>query len=587
MATGAISSNIFSRCTPAIGTDIEKCGALTLCSAVYPGADDLQTWFGGDSDAYKVIMDLAAEHMRGKVQGVKQNGLYDFLMANARVISPKKVRAFEVAGRWEYTPFFNISRKRIVNNIYWKVTLAEATNGGWAQTDDLDVLVTSLSSIPIDARWFPVGMRLYVSGKHAGTGSPASGDVSYHLAFTIKTVGSITGNAIALTLTPNNAYSVYASKSATLQEKAKVPLVANGTVLGVLSRGVPNVSDYEKWCAQIPGLNNEQLHPCWLETTRRSFCEDSEVEAYLEALRKTNGWFRKFGDVPTVELNRQIEEDFQRNQVNSWFFNKPYSNKQNINDYHELPQITVPTTTGLLLGAEGKCVGRKANAIGWYEQLSECDRVLDMQAESLNIRQFMNGLYHLKRAREGAGIPSDVIEVIGPSFFMKQLSFGIVQALADELGTDYFRITHALNTNKSEQGPFGFRFHQFDLNYPQVNLRLMASPFFDDLIAAHVAASGASAASVGRQLWLPDWSSMYPGVLETNTVVNESGSLQDIAKVNDDFMCVMKVPTKKQRLISTTGTAVLEAETTFQVFENLGDTVEKGVGTDDTAYFTS
>ena len=507
MATGAISSNIFSRCTPAIGTDIEKCGAITLCSAIYPGADDLQTWFGGDSSAYKVIMDLAAEHMRAKVQGVRQNGLYDFFWANARVISPKKVRAFENAGRWEYTPFFNISRKRHVNNNYWKVTLAEATNGGWAQTDDLDVTVESLSSIPIDARWFPVGMRLYVSGKHAGTGSPASGDVVYHLAFTVKTVGSIVGNTIALTLVPNNAYSVYASKSATLQEKAKVPLVANGTVLGVLSRGVPNVSDYEKWCAQIPGLNNEQLTPCWLETTRRSLCEDSEVEAYLKALRDTNTWFRKFGDVSTVDLNRQIEEDFQRNQVNSWFFNKAYSDKQTINDYMDLPQITVPSTTGLLLGAEGKCVGRKANAIGWYEQLSECDRVYDMQAESLDIRKFMNGLYHLKRAREGAGIPSDTIELIGPSFYMKQLAFGIVQALADEIGSDYFRITQALNTKGgSEVGPFGFRFHQFDLNYPQVNLRLMAHEFFDDLIAAHVAASGSGAASVGRQIWLPDWS---------------------------------------------------------------------------------
>lgn len=588
MATGAISSNIFSRCTPAIGTDIEKCGALTLCSAIYPGADDLQTWFGGDSSAYKIIMDLAAEHMRGKVQGVRQNGLYDFFSANARVISPKKVRAFENAGRWEFSPFFNISRKRHVNNNYWKVTLAEATNGGWAQTDDLDVTVESLSSIPIDARWFPVGMRLYVSGKHAGTGSPASGDVVYHLAFTVKTVGAINGNAIALTLVPNNAYSVYASKSATLQEKAKVPLVANGTVLGVLSRGVPNVSDYEKWCAQIPGLNNEQLSPTWLETTRRSFCEDSEVEAYLEALRKTNSWFRKFGDVSSVDLNRQIEEDFQRNQVNSWFFNKAYSDKQTVNSFMELPQITVPSTTGLLLGAEGKCVGRKANAIGWYEQLSECDRVYDMQAESLNIRKFMNGLYHLKRAREGAGIPSDTIEVIGPSFYMKQLAFGIVQALADEIGSDYFRITQALNTkNGSEVGPFGFRFHQFDLNYPQINLRLVAHEFFDDLIAAHVAASGSGAASVGRQIWLPDWTSMYPGVLETNTVVNESGKLQDIAKVNDDYMCVMKVPTNKQRLISTTGTAILEAETTFQVFENLGASVEKGDGADDSSYFTS
>lgn len=69
--------------------------------------------------------------------------------------------------------------------------------------------------------------------------------------------------------------------------------------------------------------------------------------------------------------------------------------------------------------------------------------------------------------------------------------------------------------------------------------------------------------------------------------MNESGKLQDIAKVNYDYMCVMKVPTKKQRMISTTGSAILEAETTFQVFESLGASVEKGSSTDDSSYFTS
>lgn len=189
-----------------------------------------------------------------------------------------------------------------------------------------------------------------------------------------------------------------------------MPLVANGTVLGVLSRGVPNVSDYEKWCAQIPGLNNEQLSPTWLETTRLFLREGSRRSRLTSrrSARPTRG-SASSATSSSVDLNRQLDEDFQRNQVNSWFFNKAYSDKQTINAYMELPQITVPSTTGLLLGAEGKCVGRKANAIGWYEQLSECDRVYDMQAESLDIRKFMNGLYHLKRAREGVGIPSSTI----------------------------------------------------------------------------------------------------------------------------------------------------------------------------------
>lgn len=584
--SGAISANIFSRCTPAIGTDIDRCGALTLCSATYPGADDLQTWYGGNQAAYKIIMDLAAEHMRGKLQGVRQNGLYDFLSANAKVISPKRVRAFEVIpGRWQMTPFFNVGRKRRINNIYWKATLAESAVGH-NQTDDLDVTVESLSSIPIDAKWFPVGQRVYITGKAAGTGSPAAGDVVYHLAFEITTIGSIVGNAITLTLTPNNAQSVYASKSATLQEKAKIPSLGNGEVLGVLTRGTPNVSNYEKWCAQIPGLNNEQLYPTFLETTRRSFCEDPEVEAYLEGLRKTNGWFAKFGDVPLVDLNRQIEEDFQRRQVETWFYGKAKSSKQNINEWMELPDITVPTSTGLILGAEGKCMGKKAHSVGWYEQLSQCDRVYDMQDEALNVRKLLNGLYHLQRAREDAGVPSETIEIYGPSMYMKTFAFALVSALADEIGPDYYRITSQLNAGKAEQGPFGFRFHEFSLQYPQANIRLVSNRFFDDAIAAYTAASSGHAAA-GRQLWIPDWSSMYPGVLETTTVVNESGKLQDIARVNDDYMCVMDIPTRKQRLISVTGAPVLDAETTTQIFEGLGSTIEKGSGTDETSYFTS
>lgn len=585
------TDNLFSRCLPAIGTNIESCGAVTACDAKVVTSGDLASIYGSNDTNYRILGNLIAADFVGKAVGVRQNGLYDFLQANKRVLGGKRLSVQQVAGGvWELSPFIKMGRKRQLNTEYWTATVPDGTPGMFDQNADLNLKIYSQSSIPADARWFPVGLRFFVSGKNAAYGTPPAtpaGDTTYRLAFVVKAfVGSgedSGGKYITITATPQNAGSTFKASGNpyATQAKAMIPasLPSNAT-LGLVVRGTPNVSDYESYCAEIPGLNNNQLLPFWIETTRYSICEDELTQKYLSALRDSNPFFKQFGDVETVELNRQIIEDFQRRHANSFFFNKPLNANQTLANYNNLPTIQVPTGS-LNLAVDGRCIGRKANATGIYEQLGECGRVYDMEAETLDLNKLFNSLYRLQREREAAGTKADIIELFTDSFYANQFIIGMVNYFKAKYGSDVFRLTMQLNQG-GEQGPFGFRFYRFTLDYPQVELRIVTHRMFDDMLAAHKAAGFETA---GRMLWAIDWQNVYQGIIDSNTVTNKTGDLKQLAAVDDSYSCVMKVPSRTTKLTSTTYTAVLEAETTSFVIENLGSAAPIGNSTNDGSYY--
>jgi len=585
------TDNLFSRCLPAIGTNIESCGAVTACDAKVVTSGDLASIYGSNDTNYRILGNLIAADFVGKAVGVRQNGLYDFLQANKRVLGGKRLSVQQVAGGvWELSPFIKMGRKRQLNTEYWTATVPDGTPGMLDQNADLNLKIYSQSSIPADARWFPVGLRFFVSGKNTAYGPegvPPAGDTTYRLAFVVKAfVGSgedSGGKYITITATPQNAGSTFKSSENpyATQAKAMIPasLPSNAT-LGLVVRGTPNVSDYESYCAEIPGLNNNQLLPFWIETTRYSICEDELTQKYLSALRDSNPFFKQFGDVETVELNRQIIEDFQRRHANSFFFNKPLNANQTLANYNNLPTIQVPTGS-LNLAVDGRCIGRKANATGIYEQLGECGRVYDMEAETLDLNKLFNSLYRLQREREAAGTKADIIELFTDSFYANQFIIGMVNYFKAKYGSDVFRLTMQLNQG-GEQGPFGFRFYRFTLDYPQVELRIVTHRMFDDMLAAHKAAGFESS---GRMLWAIDWQNVYQGIIDSNTVTNKTGDLKQLAAVDDSYSCVMKVPSRTTKLTSTTYTAVLEAETTSFVIENLGSAAPIGNSTNDGSYY--
>lgn len=582
------TDNLFSRCLPAIGTNIESCGAVTACDAKVVTSGDLAAIYGSNDTNYRILGNLIAADFVGKAVGVRQNGLYDFLQANKRVMGGKRLSVQQVAGGvWELSPFIKMGRKRQVNSEYWTARVVAATGATPSQTADLDLKIYSQSSIPADSRWFPNGLRIFVSGKNAGAGDPAVGDTTYRLAFVVKAYVSSgsdgNGAFVRITVTPQNAGSVFAAagNAAATQAKAKIPAsLAADALLGLVVRGTPNVSDYESHCAEIPGINNNQLLPFWIETTRYSICEDELTQKYLSALRDSNPFFKQFGDVETVELNRQIIEDFQRRHANSFFFNKPLNANQTLANYNNLPAINVAAGS-LNLAVDGRCIGRKANATGIYEQLGECGRVYDMEADTLDLNKLFNTLYRLQREREAAGTKADIIELFTDSFYANQFIIGMVNYFKAKYGSDVFRLTMQLNQG-GEQGPFGFRFYRFTLDYPQVELRIVTHRMFDDMLAAHKAAGFETA---GRMMWAIDWQNVYQGIIDSNSVTNKTGDLKQLAAVDDSYSCVMKVPSRTTKLTSTTYTAVLEAETTSFVLENLGPAAPIGNSSNNGSYY--
>jgi hypothetical protein len=74
--------------------------------------------------------------------------------------------------------------------------------------------------------------------------------------------------------------------------------------------------------------------------------------------------------------------------------------------------------------------------------------------------------------------------------------------------------------------------------------------------------------STGRFLWILDFTSIYPGVITSNRKVHRTGEIEELAKVDQDYACVMENPTQEISLNSLTWTAVLECPATSAIVEN-------------------
>lgn len=591
---GLDTSNLFAKCTPALGTDIARNGTLTSCNIDFADADDLAGIYGSADGSYKILDTLLKSDFQGKVFGKVENGIYDWFNTNGggrTILGGQGVAKRNINGRWEVEPFLKMDRRKHYNNNYWNVRVKSATTGPYNQTDNIDLYFYSQTGIPVNTNWFSAGQRVFISGKNAGSGDPVTGDTSYHLAFQIVSVtgtgSDSNGDFVEVVAAPQNAASAWLSNaSSALQAKAKVPVTLGaGDYLGLGVRGTANVNDFEAHCSQIPALNNLQTIPFWIETNRYSIIDDELTQQYMEAIASGNPYYDKFGKVEQLEYNRQIVDDYKKRQAWSLFFNKPLNTNQTLGLWESLPQIVVPNASALALNMEGRCIGRKANAIGLYEQLVDCGRVVDIEGDTFDLKKFFNTLYHLKRNREGAGVPSDVIEVCTDQNTARKLARAIVAYYRDTVG-DSFRTNYGIDEKKFEQGNFGFKWRAFNLDYPDVELRIVTNPFFDDLYSAHKAGSSGNA-QVARFLWILDWTSIYKGVVDSNSVTNKSGDLSDIAKVDDGFMCVMNVPKRSVQLNSETFTMIVETENTSLVFENLGSAFDTADVDSEDAYLSN
>jgi hypothetical protein len=557
-ATGyfALNENAFKKCAPAISTNIKQCGSVTVCNAKSITSEELTEAYMR-SNEFRVMEALFHHDMEIKMCEAVQEGLYEFFMANKVNLSNRITSRRVNSGLIEIAPFILARQYSPINNEYWEVYSGLLNGVNW------QVRVRSTTNIPADVRSFPAGLRVYIQGKSAG--------------------GSATKTAwrvVSATLAGDSSYVtlVLADQNAASNldpDKLGYP------IQGILSRGTPNINDYEQWCNEAPAYLNWKNVPFWVETTRTSMCRGELYDKWRKLVMEGNALYREFFDLDEIEKNRQLAKDWQRRLVNAMFWNKPLP-FQNLAEYDNLDDIN--TYNGSTLGVDGaKCIGKRANSVGIYEQLAECDRISDLQGQQLNLPALFTELYNMMRVREGRNHPNPkVFDLFTDSVFAELINQAMLAYYQDK-SQNMLRLNYDVQSfNVAKKAEFGFYYRSYPLFWPQgIVINVITHNFFDDWITA---ATVASQADTARVLWVLDFAGIYPGILASNRVVGKTGDLKTLAAINTSFACVMAVPTQEQTLTSMTWTMIVECPAGNLILENIAATVPSITADPNVAY---
>lgn len=528
----AISSNIFQKCLPAVSSDIDRCGSVTLCNIDQTTQSELDARFGdGGDNAWTIDQTLFTVDYEAKACQIKENSLYD-LIATTRAAKPGRLPMEKLsADVMAIRPFINVFRNGIINNKRWIVSGGTASGENW----QIDLRAETGTNIPADTRFFPVGMKVFIEGRTAG-------GTETQTAWTVVSSSNPSATVIRLVVSSNNENSYLSSAELT------------SPVKGVLTRGLPNVNDYEAYCATDPGLNTRQQHPVWFETNRLSLCRDEIYEKYHALLRSNNPRYREYGDIETVQRNAQALANYQDSWINQWFFGKADAN-QDLNNWQSLTQVTIPTNANLALPFEGRCMGYKASVIGQYEQLAQCGRIFQAQGRRLNLWDLAKHLYQIKRQRESNGGMVKRIDIFVDTFFKFQIQNAIV-AMFNTISGGAIRFP--VQIVAMGQNNLGFAFDTYFFPYPGVEVAFISHPFFDDRVSANIDATIDGSTAAKRWLWILDLPDIKTWTLATNRVTNTSGTAQEVARVDSNAMCIMERPKQTWEHTSQTWTTFME-----------------------------
>lgn len=578
-----ISEKFADQCSPVIGSNYDTCGTLTRADMAHLTVAQLNALFtpGGlfaDMDAWFL------HSIEMKACGTPVVPLYDWIMANAdRTYYKEAVQPMKIAGSKSLMhPFVFGLQRSITNKDHWKVTAgyslagytpgvgfplsaAQETIGDVAVAAGATVRIIRIASrygIPME-KWFRDGESIHIF-------NVSGGGVTQHGQWKVLASAPATD----LTFVDVVAQSVNAG-SAEPYDAAPED--------GVLIPGVNNVSDWERWCQNLPTLNDKKKVPFWLQTFRQSRCVDSEYKLIYERLVASNRAFDELFATDVAEMNRQDEVEFQHRFVNSFFFNKPISTNQTLTLWEDLEAIYSVSGDVIDPGLGGKLVGRKANFIGVMEQLRLCGRIKELAGNPLNFYEFLMANKQLLRARRGKdGRTVTDIDWWTDSAYRADLAGSFMDYYKAEY-RDMVRINIEVD---QLNGKLGIVYDSYFVKNPGgVRINIMSSDYMDDWINEFedqgIAASG------GRRLWALDLGKRGAGTIfwaqtATNKQNHNTAPLADLARLDSTYRCVMKINEIEQQLYSETGTVVVECPLNSLVIQGIGDaaTVMTGISGD-------
>lgn len=561
-----------NRCGVAISNSYDSCGTITRADIEYATPEGLGSIFQDGEGHWRDMESLMASQLELKACGIKTSGLYDWLMSSAQgvrsMVNKKKVKGSDSL----LEPFILATQKSVINDDYWAISAGwDGNDGGYTgplgatpgTVDQRIVRIISRHDLDGDKNWFTDRSTIHIFGR-------TSGGTALRGQWKVAEAAAATDKSYVDLLLDNQNGS-----SSTPYDLAPGQTVSTYFHAGVVVVGTNNVNDYENWCQNRPALNPNRLIPFWYQTSRYTLCVDQFYKEWLEKLMSNNPLFRKFGDVSLAERNRQLGVLQQREWLISFFWGKGL-NSQTLTSWQSLQQINSFSSTIFDTGSEDKLIGYRANAIGVYEQLRQCGRVLDLQGNTLKLRELFEHLYLIKRSRESQGRNSSSIDIWTDSRTAAQFQRAMVEYFNDEtsgLARFNYQVPSTGTINK-----LGFRVRSYELVWPiGLTINILTDNFFDDFVSALQTEGDAYGqpgfVNASRFFMILDLGSggIYPGILASNRKVHTVGELSDLSRIDNSYACVMANPTKEITLNSTTWTAIVECPSDNLIIENFSD----------------
>lgn len=557
MATPIIDSG---QCQVYTTNTYDTCGTLTRATINPATPDDVYGWYyNAGAGTWNSMTQWLISSFEMEMCGIRRLGFYDWIMSSMKDRSAAwNVRKVS-RGPGIIEPFILGMQDSVLNDEDWTIS------AGWKTASGSPYNTGTLYSVGVTGP-----LTSLTGGDRVIRVSPTY-DISVSVDYWLATYKSLIVNVTAGGTTQISTYRIIdaAAEAATPPTYVDVLIAGesidtaaasfnSAPVSGITRIMPPNVMDVETFCPNRQNVNTKKMVPFWVETIRRARRICSESELVRQNLIQDNKWFATFQDISTVERNRQDEIKYRRELVNALLFQEAYSSNQTSLLWSALPQVNSLTVSALDTGTGGQLIGYRANLVGVLPQLRACGQVLDYQGANLDIKTWCETyIYPIFRARQSAGRPTTDIDIYTDSDTAAQVERAFVSWYKDQFGAevhiniDAYRTTGANDT-------FGFTWRSFKVPTKPAGIRLnfIVSETFDDLINA---LSYSSQEQAGRYLWTADFGkSIYPAMVASNRKVHRVGALEDVAKIDQSFGCVMQNPTIDITLASETLTMVVE-----------------------------
>lgn len=571
-----ISDHFAAQCAVVIGSQNDTAGNITRASIDHLSVTDLNSIFtpGGlfaDLDAWFL------HQIEMKACGVRRYAFFDWIMANTDRTMFREAYKSALAGNKGVKvasllhPFIFGRQESVVNRDYWKVVNGIAVSGYTADQpatavgtisagpltaaqkalgagSDRIIRVQNRHGIPVDANWFRSSEVLHLFSR-AGNGVLQQGNWRV-LAAAIDTSATY----IDVIMVSENAGST-------------APFNAAPTG-GLLIPGINNVNDYEKWCTNLPTVDPRKRVPFWYQPRRQARRVDEEYERVYQKLFETNPAFREFGDLDLAQKNAQDELEQQKRFVNAFLFQKAISANQTLTAWESLASINTPDGEVIHPGMANKLIAKRANFIGVKEQLRQCDRVFDLGGNPLNLIEFFNLNYDLMRAYKTTGRKITHLFWWANSVFRANFQTAMMQYYKDQY-LSQLQLNQEIG--KTMENELGWVYDSYVVKYPAgVRIGLITDEFFDDF-ADEMEALGLGEAGnllLHLDIGLPPNGSIYYAQMAANRKAYTTAQIEQLAKLDQTFFCVMEKLTERITLTSECGAVVVECPRLSAWIEN-------------------